>query len=191
MKILVFQNQCNHQICTRVDLDEYIGPTWDKNNKTHVPIPLFDVPCDRRDANCCTMKSIPLDLSFARTLHKFQGKAVGPDHPMKYMIFEPGTSTFEGNNPGLLYTGLSRATTLGNGNINESALYLTGTNANEDRFCNLVHYWQKHKKNEIISTRIRRNSNWYGQLVKQKTWDIHERTWWHHYLSQHTFLIKC
>ena len=149
-----------------VDLDEYIGPTWDKNHKTHVPIPLFDVPCDR-EANCCTMQSVPLDLSFARTLHKFQGKTVGPDHPVKYMVFEPGTSTFEGNNPGLLYTGLSRATTLGNGNINESALYLTGTNANEDRFCNLVHYRQKHKKNEKYIA-IRRRDNWLNFLEEKR-----------------------
>ena len=149
-----------------VDLDEYIGPTWDQHNKTHVPIPLFDVPCDR-NGKCCTMTSVPLELSFARTLHKFQGKSVGPEHPTKCMVFEPGNSSFEGNNPGLLYTGLSRATTLGRGNINDSALYLTGNNSNENRFCNLVHYRQKNKKNEKYIA-IRRRDRWLQYLEQRR-----------------------
>lgn len=149
-----------------VALDEYIGPAWDADNKTHVPIPLYQIPCDNV-RKCCCMTTVPLELSFARTLHKFQGKSVGPEHPIKSMVLEPGNSTFEGNNPGLLYTGLSRATTLGQGDINKSALYLTGSNSNVDRFCNLVHYRQKHKKHEKYIA-IRRRSTWIAYLDKQR-----------------------
>ena len=76
-----------------VALDEYIGPAWDADNKTHVPIPLYQIPCDNM-RKCCCMMTVPLELSFARTLHKFQGKSVGPEHPIKYMAFKPGNSTF-------------------------------------------------------------------------------------------------
>jgi hypothetical protein len=120
-----------------VEMDKYDGPSWDPDNPLHVPIPISKLYCSR--GGCCILNSVPLELSFARTLHKVQGQTIGPGHPIEIMIFSPGDTSFEGNNPGILYTGCSRATTLGGDDMNKSALYLTGKGVNLDRFMNLVY----------------------------------------------------
>ena len=104
-----------------VDMDEYVGPVWDKNNPSHVPIPIALRDCKK---GCCLLKSVPLNISFARTLHKFQGQSVGPDHPNKYMVFGPGLCTFEAQSPGLLYVGLERMSTLGHNPETSPFLFL-------------------------------------------------------------------
>ena len=43
----------------------------------------------------------------------------------------------EGNNPGLFYVLLSRATTIGNGGHLDSAIYFTGVNMSMNRVLNL------------------------------------------------------
>lgn len=118
-----------------VDMDEYVGPVWDKNNPSHVPIPIALKDCKK---GCCLLKSIPLNISFARTLHKFQGQSVGPDHPNKYMVFAPGSCTFEAQSPGLLYVGLSRMSTLGHSPETSPFLFF-GPDATENRLTNVTH----------------------------------------------------
>lgn len=121
-----------------VDMDTYDGPIWDSENPTYVPIPLSQKFCNKDD-NCCILEYIPLQLAFARTLHKFQGQTVGPGHNNECMVFNPGTSRFEGSNPGLFYVGLSRVTTLGS-SIDDSSFYLAGGNADIGRLTDLIHF---------------------------------------------------
>ena len=77
------------------------------------------------------------------TAHTFQGQSAGPvdkgqpQNAVNCIIYEPGTNQFEGSNPGLLYMGVSRATTAGTGELN-SAVYFTGTNMNRHRVLNLT-----------------------------------------------------
>ena len=159
-----------------LDMDEYTGPVWDERNPTYVPIPICKQLCQKINM-CCEMRYIPLDLAFAKTLHKFQGKSVGPGECSKIMVFEPGTSSFEGFNPGIFYTGLSRAKTLGLGDINKSAFYLNGSNATYDRITNLKFYRRRTKtKQNIPYKSIQRRQKWINFLdqreKKTKEYDI-------------------
>jgi hypothetical protein len=51
-------------------------------------------------------------------------------------IADPGTRSFEGNNPGTLYMICSRATTVGTGHL-DSAIYFSGPNMNRGRVLDL------------------------------------------------------
>lgn len=114
-----------------VNFPLYCGPTWDADNPTHVPIPLAEYGCDRRNS-CCTRIFVPLCLAYARTIHKFQGLTAGPVDPGKIknmfdvIVCDPDDNVYEGTNLGLLYTAISRATTLGNEDGTGSAIYFTG-----------------------------------------------------------------
>ena len=76
------------------------------------------------------------------TAHTFQGQSAGqvdkeqPKNAVDRIVFDPGNKQFEGNNPGTLYMGASRATTAGTGN-RDSALYFSGQNMNTFRVINL------------------------------------------------------
>ena len=76
------------------------------------------------------------------TAHTFQGQSAGPvdkkqpKSAVDRIVFDPGNKQFEGNNPGTLYMGASRATTAGTGN-RDSALYFSGQNMNTFRVINL------------------------------------------------------
>lgn len=140
-----------------VNMDEYVGPIWDPDNPTHVPIPVGLRDCKK---GCCSLKSIPLNVSFARTLHKFQGQSVGPKYSNKYMVFGPGTSFFEAQNPGLLYVGLSRMSTLGE-SVENSPFLFFGPDANENRFTNVTH--KRGEKSQ--PTRIK-----YKSVVMREKW---------------------
>ena len=89
----------------------YEGEIWDKDHPTHVPI----FPVEKRcHYQCCSRKQIPLEICWAKSLHNFQGseagkKKKGPDA----IVLSPGDRRFEGNNPGALYSGASRADSLG------------------------------------------------------------------------------
>jgi len=58
-------------------------------------------------------------LSYAKTIDTFQGQNAGPvdegkpPNPVKTIICDPGTREFESRKPGLFYTIVSRATTIG------------------------------------------------------------------------------
>ena len=59
-------------------------------------------------------------------LPEMQGQ---PKNAVDCVVFYPGNNKFEGNNPGLLYMGISRATTAGTGNL-DSAIYFSGHDMN-------------------------------------------------------------
>ena len=91
-----------------------------------MPIPIITNRCSK---NCCTRTYVPLELAYARSIHKFQGMTVGPSKPgqppnmYRTIICDPDEKRFEGMWPGLLYTMVSRATTLGESDGKGSALY--------------------------------------------------------------------
>ena len=80
-----------------VSFPEYCGPLWDRKNPTHVPVPVVTKKCKKN--YCCCFEYVPLQLAFARTIHKFQGQQVGDGNLYKQMVFDPGTTNFEGNDP--------------------------------------------------------------------------------------------
>ena len=123
-----------------VDFPNYKGPEFIPNHPTYVPIPAHTAECNY---HCCKTTYIPLELCYAKTIHTFQGQNAGPvsqnqaPNAIGRIICDPGTKRFEGQNPGLLYTILSRATTLGEDKMS-SAVYFTGNNATKARFQNIT-----------------------------------------------------
>jgi hypothetical protein len=79
------------------------------------------------------------------------------------MVLDPGRTGFEGNNPGILYTGISRATTLGNGCVNDSAFYLAGPNATKDRLTNLTQLRAQGRK-KVTYLAVLRRQKWLDYL---------------------------
>ena len=93
-----------------VDFPAYNGTPYDTTHPTWVPIPtvkVFDRNSKKEIMYC------PLQLSFARTIHTFQGYQAGPKLNIKRIICDAGLARHERMFPGLLYTALSRATTIG------------------------------------------------------------------------------
>ena len=107
------------------------------------------------------MRNIPLSVSFARTLHKFQGQQVGPKHSNKMMVFGPGSSAFEASNPGLLYVGLSRISTIGP-TIHNSCFYFFGSDADENRLRNVTHK----RGDKSRPTKVK-----YKRVVQREVWE--------------------
>jgi hypothetical protein len=125
-----------------VNFSQYCGKQLVAHSKQSVPIPPMEQRCRY---NCCTRICIPLILAYGKTVHTFQGQTVGPaapgrpENPIKRIIVEPGTRTFEGNNVGLFYTAMSRATTIGNPDDKmSSAIYFDGPNFSKQRITNLT-----------------------------------------------------
>ena len=119
--------------------------------------------------NCgCTRKYIPLTVAFGKTIHTFQGMIVEPvneghePNPIKRIIVDPGTRMFEGNSPGIMYTLLSRASTLGKSDDKfSSAIYFTGANMNENRIQNIT---MSSKQTEYEKVKLRKK--WTQYLEK-------------------------
>lgn len=103
-----------------------------------VPIPLQTIPCERNNG-CCQRTYVPLVLAYARTTHRFQGLTAGPVDPGKVknmfdvIVCDPDEGLYEKSALGLLYTAVSRATTLGDEQGLNSAVYFTGSDFNEQR----------------------------------------------------------
>jgi GTPase SAR1 family protein len=125
-----------------VHFPQYCGPPFLPEHPTWVPVTPVQSKCK---SYCCTCTFIPLQLCYAKTVHTFQGQNAGPVQEGQQknatirIICDPGTKTFEGRNPGLFYTILSRITTLGD--INDkmsSAIYFTGENMTPDRILNIT-----------------------------------------------------
>ena len=122
-----------------------------------MPIPTEDFVCTR---GCCTRSFVPLTIAYARTIHKFQGMSAGPVDPGKIknmydvIVCDPDDKEFEGTALGLLYTGVSRATTLGDNEGRGSAIYFTGSSLREDRIRNLT--MKKDGKKEFEMAKKRR-----------------------------------
>ena len=84
------------------------------------------------------MKYCPLQLSYARTIHTFQGSEAGKNKAIDRIILDCGTKRQESSSPGLFYSGLSRATHMESyRGANDSAIYFIGENVSIDRILSL------------------------------------------------------
>lgn len=91
---------------------------------------------------CCFVKFCPLELAFATTIHKFQGREAGKseDEMVNTLFIDVGEQKREIDNPGILYVGVSRGKTLGDAgrqNNRTSSLYFIGSNMSHNRVMNL------------------------------------------------------
>lgn len=125
-----------------VNFAQYCGKQLMPHSRQSVPIPPMTTRCKY---GCCTRSYMPLSLAYAKTIHTFQGQTVGPappgrpENPIKRIIVDPGDRKFEGNNIGLFYTALSRATTIGNTKDKmSSAIYFHGQHYSKERITNLT-----------------------------------------------------
>ena len=77
-----------------------------------MPIPARTTLCRK---GCCTVTWCPLEISWATTIHKFQGFEAGFDASdmFRHLIVDPGDLKWEQTCPGALYVALSRAKTMG------------------------------------------------------------------------------
>jgi PIF1-like helicase len=182
-------NNGDHPSYVIVNFPQYKGPPWDKENTQvrhccsivyyriilkncihihkDIPIPMIHKQCKFQ---CCKRTFLPLELAFARTLHRFQGLSAGPVDEGKIpnmfgvIVCDPDIRAVEGRATGFFYTMLSRATTLGDENGLNSAIYFTGPHLTKERIQNLT---------------LKTNSNQTLQNVKR-------RTEWVHHLKNNT-----
>ncbi|GFH43542.1 hypothetical protein CTEN210_00015 [Chaetoceros tenuissimus] len=168
-----------------VDFDNYCGPPWDNRYPTYVPVPIQTLLENRSKCNlrCCEMKYVPLEIAFARTLHKVQGQSIGEGHPVTIMVFNPGKTAFEGNNPGLLYTGISRATSMGTNDVNNSAIYFNY----ESKFKLYTRIREIHHKRKSVKRKLdNENANEFvePQLTNEIYTKVKKRLFWTMFLDQ-------
>lgn len=114
-----------------------------------------------RQQKCCQRTYVPLVLAFARTIHKAQGISVGPTGPGQIpnmydvIVCDPGNRIRESGAPGILYTAVSRATTLGGPDGLGSAFYfLESARVSLDRFEKITF---KKDSVDLYETVIQRN----------------------------------
>jgi hypothetical protein len=113
---------------------------------------------------------VPLDLAFARTIHKFQGLSAGPVDegkiPNMYecIVCDPDIKASERRATGLFYTAVSRATTLGDDDGLNSAIYFIGNNITKERIQEVTR--QQRKNQELIN--VTRRRRWVSYLKKHK-----------------------
>ena len=105
--------------------------------------------------NCCKATFCPLKPAWARSIHRTQSLQAGQPQDNEYCDFlkicgDPGSSDFEKIAPGLLYTLLSRARTIGKleGKRDDSALYFIGSNMSEHRMTSLSKNKDEKKANK-------------------------------------------
>lgn len=113
-------------------------------------------------------------MAFGKTSHTFQGQSAGPvdegkppNAVQQRIICDPGTRAFEGNNPGLFYTILSRATTVGDydttlppsQHFKDSAIYFLGDNMNQTRIHNITM-----QKGNIPYKMVQKRTPWVNYL---------------------------
>ena len=89
-----------------VDFPCYSGVSFDPRYPTWIPVPTLST-YKPAQIYC------PLQLSYGRTIHTFQGFQAGPAQHIKRIVCNAGTTKLEGLFPGMFYTALSRATTIG------------------------------------------------------------------------------
>lgn len=145
-----------------VRFESYCGPAWCESDPKIVPIPMLERRCNK---GCCTVTFCPLLLSYGMTAHTFQGQSAGPvdegqpKNAVDCIVLDPGDNKFEGNNPGTLYMGVSRATTMGTGSL-DSALYFTGRNMNRYRVLNL----KLKRDDKTPYKKVRLRDSWVAHL---------------------------
>ena len=123
--------------------------------------------------NCCKATFCPLKPAWARSIHTTQSLQAGPTKNDKQCDFQliigdPGSMDFEKITPGLLYTLLSRATTIGTleGKRNDSAIYFIGSNMSEQRMISLSKNNDGTKSKQILKREL-----WVQYLKdRQKQW---------------------
>ena len=129
----------NMPLYVLVEFFSYSGPALftDVDKKKWAPVPRVQSHCINGGGS---MTYIPLMLSYGRTIHAAQGLSIGPvndgqeENMIKGIIVTLGTQKFEGINPGLTYTAVSRATTIGDpDDIMSSAIYFEGAEMNVER----------------------------------------------------------
>jgi len=147
-----------------VELDSYRGPIWNVDKPNHVPIPMKTMRCK---AGCCIMMYCPLELAFARTLHTFQGGEAGHGKPIPAVVVEVGTSQFEANNVGTLYTSISRGSTTGNGNPDRSTIFFSGVNACKKRLQDTFHKKSSFNSEQLLD-KVKRRMRWIKKLLAGK-----------------------
>ena len=151
-----------------VEFSVYKGPVFDPKNPKLVPIVPITRPC--KNHNCgCDRTFLPVKLCFAKTCHTFQGQNAGPvaknqpPNAVQRIICHPGSRAFEGQNVGLFYTILSRATTLGDCDestpphqrFKNSAIYFIGQNMNKSRIRNIT---------------LQNNGRPFANVIKRDRW---------------------
>ena len=130
-----------------------------------IPLPVVTARCRYK---CCERRYIPLDLSFVRTIHKFQGLSAGPVDEGKIpnmhecIVIDPDNKTAEGQCPGLFYTGISRGTTLGDSNGLHSAIYFQGDHITKER----VQLLTKQTNSTKDYLTVERRRSWVAHLDK-------------------------
>ena len=145
-----------------VDFPSYSGPPWISDKPTLVPIPIVKVPCKK---GCCEAHFVPLVLAFARTIHTFQGMEAGPSKQIKQIVVDVGKAQFEAINPGVLYTALSRASTIGK-NQQQSAIYFSGP-LTKDRLMNVKYKRNCYGKKQLYE-KVQMRNKWVEYLLYRK-----------------------
>ena len=131
-----------------------------------MPIPTEEFVCS---SGCCQRRFCPLTLAYARTVHKFQGMSAGPVDPGKIpnmfdvIVCDPDEKSAEGTALGLLYTAVSRATTLGDESGLNSAIYFQGSSLKPSRILDLT---LKEGTNKEFELAIKRRK-WVDHLQRQ------------------------
>ena len=105
--------------------------------------------CDHK-IKCCWIQYCHLEVAFGRTIHTFQGQECGPGKPIESIIVNPGNRGFETLNPGTLNCCVSRASTIGSGDISKSALFLNGPHINKERFQDMIISTTGHKYIKVL-----------------------------------------
>lgn len=107
-----------------------------------------------------------MDLSFARTIHRFQGHSAGPVDkgkiPNMYecIVCDPDIQGAECRATGLLYTAASRATTLGDKDGLNSAIYFQGKDFTRSRIKNVT----KKTNSQYEFENVKRRRKWVQHL---------------------------
>ena len=113
---------------------------------------------------------MPLNVAYSRTIHRFQGLSAGPVDknriPNAYsaVVCDPGPSSFEARHPGLLYTAVSRGTTLGDKEGRNSAVYFTGMHMLNDARIRGISTKENGEEYDIIKYRRK-----WTQRIKRNT----------------------
>jgi hypothetical protein len=128
-------------------------------------MPMTQTRCKK---GCCTRTFLPLELSFARTLHTFQGLSAGECGNDNYksavttIICDPDIKVVESKSTGFFYTMISRARSLGDENGLNSSIYFTGDNFTKDRIQNLT--CKKNTNTTFVN--IVKRDEWVAYLAK-------------------------
>ena len=156
---IVYQKGCSPNTndlpqYTLVEFPQYKGPPFLENHPKIIPIVPVTHVCK---THCCTKTFLPLALSYAKTIHKFQGQNAGPTPPghpenaVQILVCDPGKKEFESRNPGLFYTLLSRATTIGQTNDRTtSAIFFDGPNMQPNRILNITQNKTGYESKKVI-----------------------------------------